>query len=199
MSVSEAICRRPGCLGHKMFQALPEALCHHVLHGPGGHPEAALRPRRNAPGGRRRSRRRCDGLSALEAILSAFRPEFVVNCVGVIKQRTEAVSPIQHHHQFAPLHKLANGCSLGRTHHSFQYPDCVFSGKRGGVHRRRSLRRRGSLRKNQVSRRGGVANALTLRTSIIGRNSPNTARCWTGSWHRTRKRFADTGGLSTPG
>src|ERR1019366_6012805 len=27
---------------------------------------------------------------ALEAILSAFRPEYVVNCVGVIKQRAEA-------------------------------------------------------------------------------------------------------------
>src|SRR4051794_12404654 len=32
--------------------------------------------------------------SALEAVLSAFRPEFVVNCVGVIKQRAAAVSPI---------------------------------------------------------------------------------------------------------
>src|ERR1019366_4866594 len=31
---------------------------------------------------------------ALEAMLSAFRPQYVVNCVGIIKQRAEALSPI---------------------------------------------------------------------------------------------------------
>src|ERR1039458_8526412 len=33
-------------------------------------------------------------LPALEAVLSALRPEYVVNCVGVIKQRSDAVFPI---------------------------------------------------------------------------------------------------------
>src|ERR1017187_9152259 len=45
---------------------------------------------------------------ALEAILPAFRPEYVVNCVGVIKQRAEAVSPIPSITSSPPLpHKLA--------------------------------------------------------------------------------------------
>src|SRR5664280_2270559 len=83
-----------GMLGHKMFQLLRErfsgAFCtvrEHEL-------EAPLDRVELLQGDDVIRGVDVTDFPALEAMLSAFRPEYVVNCVGVIKQRAEAVSPI---------------------------------------------------------------------------------------------------------
>src|ERR1035441_4322503 len=107
---------------------------------------------------------------ALEAILSAFRPEYVVNCVGVIKQRAEAASPIPSitinsllPHKLAQMAALWGGCVI---HFS---TDCVFSGKRGGYVEEDHSDAEDLYGKTKFLGEVAVANALTLRTSIIGR------------------------------
>jgi dTDP-4-dehydrorhamnose reductase len=107
---------------------------------------------------------------ALAAILSAFRPEFVVNCVGVIKQRAEAVSPIPSIAINSLLpHKLAQMAAHwgGRVVHFST--DCVFSGKRGGYTEEDRSDAEDLYGRTKFLGEVAVANALTLRTSIIGR------------------------------
>ena len=107
---------------------------------------------------------------ALEAILSAFRPEYVVNCVGVIKQRAEAVSPIPSITINSLLpHKLVQMAAHwgGRVIHFST--DCIFSGKRGNYTEEDRPDAEDLYGKTKFLGEVAVANALTLRTSIIGR------------------------------
>src|ERR1017187_1035651 len=107
---------------------------------------------------------------ALEALLSSSRPEYVVNCVGVIKQRAEAVSPIPSITINSLLpHKLAQMAARwgGRVIHFST--DCVFSGKRGGYTEEDHSDAEDLYGKTKFLGEVAVANALTLRTSIIGR------------------------------
>ena len=107
---------------------------------------------------------------ALQTTLSAFRPEYIVNCVGVIRQRAEAVSPIPSITTNALLpHKLAQMASHwdGRVIHFST--DCVFSGKRGGYTEEDPSDAEDLYGKTKFLGEVAVANALTLRTSIIGR------------------------------
>ncbi len=106
----------------------------------------------------------------LDAILSAFRPEYVINCVGIIKQRTEAVSPIPSITLNSLLpHKLAQMASNwgGRVIHFST--DCVFSGKRGKYVEEDHCDAEDLYGKTKFLGEVVVPNALTLRTSIIGR------------------------------
>jgi dTDP-4-dehydrorhamnose reductase len=107
---------------------------------------------------------------ALDAILSAFRPEYVVNCIGVIKQRVEALSPIPSITINSLLpHKLAQIVARwgGRVIHFST--DCVFSGKRGQYTEEDLSDTEDLYGKTKFVGEVTVANALTLRTSIIGR------------------------------
>jgi dTDP-4-dehydrorhamnose reductase len=107
---------------------------------------------------------------ALEAILSAFRPEFVVNCVGVIKQRPEAFSPIPSITINSLLpHKLAQVVTRwgGRVVHFST--DCVFSGKCGNYTEEDISDAVDLYGKTKFLGEVAAVNTLTLRTSIIGR------------------------------
>jgi dTDP-4-dehydrorhamnose reductase len=107
---------------------------------------------------------------ALEAILWAFRPEYVVNCVGIVKQRAESVSPIPSITINSLLpHKLAQMAAPwgGRLIHFST--DCVFSGKRGGYSEEDHSDAEDLYGKTKFLGEAAVDNALTLRTSIIGR------------------------------
>lgn len=159
-----------GMLGHKMYQVLLDLYpdTGTTLVGP-----------LNAPHYQRvelfRRGRVFDRVDALderrvESLLNELRPEFVVNCVGLVKQRPEACSPLSTIALNALLpHRLARSVERwsGRVIHFST--DCVFSGRKGQYSeddpsdaedlygRSKSL---GELR---------CANALTLRTSIVGR------------------------------
>ncbi len=108
---------------------------------------------------------------SFDAFLAGLRPDVVVNCVGIIKQRREATDPVPsivvnalHPHRLAAL--LARW--QGRLVHVST--DCVFSGSRGAYREddaadATDLYGRSKLLGEVVDR----DNAVTLRTSIIGR------------------------------
>lgn len=157
-------------LGHKMFQVLRErfvgVICtvrSDIRHSPLDRVEL-LQREDVIPG--------VDvaDFPALETTLSAFRPDYIINCVGVIKQRAEAASPIPSITINSLLpHKLAQMASHwgGRVIHFST--DCVFSGKRGGYTEEDQSDAEDLYGKTKFLGEVAVANALTLRTSIIGR------------------------------
>lgn len=106
----------------------------------------------------------------LVKVLSTLEPEWIVNCVGVIKQRAEAACPIPTItiNSLLPhkLAELAAGWGGRLIHFS---TDCVFSGKRGGYTEQDLSDAEDLYGKTKFLGEVSAANSLTLRTSIIGR------------------------------
>lgn len=121
--------------------------------------------------------RRCfDGVDVtdwqrLERLLRDLHPDALVNCVGVVKQRPEATSPIPSIQINSLLpHRLAALVAEwgGRLVHFST--DCVFSGRRGSYTEADPTDAEDLYGRSKAL--GEVTeepNALTLRTSIIGR------------------------------
>jgi len=108
---------------------------------------------------------------ALVSLLTQTRPDVIINCVGLIKQLSSAKDPLV----ALPLnalfpHKLARLASLSRTRLVHISTDCVFSGATGH-YTEDSIADATDL--YGVSKHLGEVvtydNAVTLRTSIIGR------------------------------
>jgi dTDP-4-dehydrorhamnose reductase len=107
---------------------------------------------------------------ALRRRVEGWKPEFIVNCIGIVKQRDEAMSAISGITVNALLpHRLAEAAAGwgGRLIHFST--DCVFSGRTGG-YREEDVSDADDLY-GRTKFLGEVAgpNAVTLRTSIIGR------------------------------
>lgn len=110
---------------------------------------------------------RADG--PLAAVFDKFRPEAVVNAVGIVKQRPEAEEAIASIELNALLpHRLALMCRTAGARLIHMSTDCVFSGDRGGYTEADACDARDlyglSKRLGEVTGPG----CLTLRTSIIG-------------------------------
>jgi len=160
-----------GMLGHKMFQTLGERFpgTRGTLRTPKTDPRFAGIPLLQGGG-------IVDGVdvmdeAALRAQLESLRPDVVVNCIGVIKQRDAAHDPIPSitinsllPHRLAAWLRPWNGRLI---HFS---TDCVFSGRRGG-YREDDLSDAEDLygKSKFLGETRDTPNALTLRTSIIGR------------------------------
>jgi dTDP-4-dehydrorhamnose reductase len=102
--------------------------------------------------------------------LRALRPAVVINCVGIIKQRSEAKSPLPSLTINALLpHRIAECIAEwdGRLIHFST--DCVFSGNRGGYRETDHSDAEDLYGKSKFLGETDTANAITLRTSIIGR------------------------------
>ena len=161
-----------GMLGHKVFQTLraqsPDVCCtvrtsaaEAAALAPGLFPrnEARLIPHVD-----------CADLPALERLLAERRPRVVVNCVGVIKQRAESKDAIPSITINALLpHLLAQWLERwgGRLIHFST--DCVFSGVRGAYTEADASDAADLYGRTKYLGEVSVRNALTLRTSIIGR------------------------------
>lgn len=159
-----------GMLGHKMFQVLghryPDTWC-------------TLRERRNhSPLGQMalfQSAKVVDGLDAanleaLERLVREIRPAVIVNCIGVIKQRPEAQDVIGSITVNALLpHRLARVASEwdGRLIHFST--DCVFSGRKGQYREADDPDPVDLYGRTKLLGEVAAENALTLRTSFIGR------------------------------
>jgi dTDP-4-dehydrorhamnose reductase len=108
--------------------------------------------------------------AVLAACLRAHRPEVVVNCVGIIKQRAAAHQHLVSIAVNALLpHQLAELCREwgGRLIHFST--DCVFSGRRGNYAEDDPSDAEDLYGKTKSLGEVDTTSALTLRTSIIGR------------------------------
>ncbi len=106
----------------------------------------------------------------LQRLLANYHPDYIVNCVGIIKQRDEAKTAIPSITINSLLpHKLAAMAQAwgGRVIHFST--DCVFSGRRGGYTEQNDSDAEDLYGKSKFLGEVATANALTLRTSIIGR------------------------------
>jgi len=106
----------------------------------------------------------------VHAALSEIRPGYLINCIGVIKQRTDAVAPIPSITVNALLpHRLAKLAATwhGRLIHFST--DCVFSGDRGSYTEEDESDARDLYGRSKFLGETALPNALTLRTSMIGR------------------------------
>ncbi|MCE5199485.1 MAG: SDR family oxidoreductase [Armatimonadota bacterium] len=111
---------------------------------------------------------------ALEQMLREQQPDVIVNCIGIIKQRDEAHSAIPSITINSLLpHKLAEAAAEwgGRVIHFST--DCVFSGKKGCYTEDDPSDAEDLYGKSKYLGEVTAANALTLRTSIIGRELSN--------------------------
>jgi len=105
----------------------------------------------------------------LRGLLTEIQPDFIVNCVGIIKQRDEAKRAIPSITINALMpHKLVEFAEKwgGRVIHPST--DCVFSGKRGGYAEDDLSDAEDLYGKSKFLGELHYDNTLTLRTSIIG-------------------------------
>jgi dTDP-4-dehydrorhamnose reductase len=159
-----------GMLGHKMFQTLrrrfPRTLA--TIRGTArdqAHGRIGLLQEGNVI-------EHVDVLNepALVECLRAHRPDVVVNCIGIVKQRAAAKSHLPSIAINALLpHRLAELCGAweGRLIHFST--DCVFSGKQGNYAEDDPSDAEDLYGKSKFLGEVQAPNALTLRTSIIGR------------------------------
>ena len=159
-----------GMLGHKMFQTLRTRFSNTsgTIHG--ALPEDRLANISLLQNGNVMAFVDAENFPALAATLRRCEPDVIVNCIGVIKQRTEAKAAVPSIKINALLpHRLAEVCSEwgGRLIHFST--DCVFSGERGNYTEEDESDAKDLYGKTKYLGEVATDNALTLRTSIIGR------------------------------
>jgi dTDP-4-dehydrorhamnose reductase len=107
---------------------------------------------------------------SVERVLDERRPDVVVNCIGVIKQRPEAQMPMPSIalNSLFP-HRLAAAAASrgGRVVHFST--DCVFSGHKGAYTESDASDAEDLYGKTKFLGEVATTNAITLRTSIVGR------------------------------
>lgn len=107
---------------------------------------------------------------ALIAVLGEIKPDVVINCVGLIKQLAVANDPLSALPINAMLpHRLAHLCELLEARLVHISTDCVFSGLTGMYTEEDSSDANDLYGKSKyIGELHNQANAITLRTSIIG-------------------------------
>ena len=106
----------------------------------------------------------------LEAIFRAAKPQAVVNCIGIIKQRREAKDPLMSIAINSMLpHRVASLCDLVGARMIHISTDCVFSGRKGGCTEFDVSDAEDLYGRTKFLGEVHDAHVVTLRTSIIGR------------------------------
>ncbi len=109
-------------------------------------------------------------LECLARVFAEFRPETVVNCAGIVKQRIEAEGIILSLEINSLLpHRLSVLCKATGARLIHLSTDCVFSGKRGMYTEKDPSDAEDLYGRSKFLGEVSDAHCLTLRTSIIGR------------------------------
>lgn len=159
-----------GMLGHKMLQVLGASFdnVRGTMRGTLADPRySAIR---SFASGRVVESFDATNLDELRALLDDSRPDVVVNCIGMIKQRPEGTDPVLNIELNALLpHAAAKHISRwgGRLIHFST--DCVFSGRKGDYTEEDPSDAEDIYGKSKYLGEALPENALVLRTSIIGR------------------------------
>lgn len=107
-----------------------------------------------------------------DSLLQAFirvRPDWVINCVGLVKQLADAENPLQVIPINAILpHRIARLCELVGAKLVHMSTDCVFSGERGGYCESDTPDAKDLYGRSKLLGEVNYPHTVTLRTSIIG-------------------------------
>jgi dTDP-4-dehydrorhamnose reductase len=111
-----------------------------------------------------------DNTDSIVAALNQIRPEVIVNCIGIIKQTKAAKDPLV----ALPInsifpHRLARLATLLGARVVHISTDCVFSGKKGNYSECDTPDADDLYGRSKLMGELDAPNAITLRTSIIGR------------------------------
>lgn len=110
-----------------------------------------------------------ENTDALLDVFSRVRPDCVINCIGLVKQRREAYDPLVVLPINAMLpHRLVYFCSLVGARLVHVSTDCVFEGTRGNYNEDDVSDAADLYGKSKYIGEVQGANVITLRTSIIG-------------------------------
>ena len=110
-----------------------------------------------------------ENTDALLDVFSRVRPECVINCIGLVKQRSEAHDPLVVLPINAMLpHRLAYFCSMVGARLVHVSTDCVFQGTRGNYNEDDISDAADLYGKSKYLGEVQGENVITLRTSIIG-------------------------------
>jgi dTDP-4-dehydrorhamnose reductase len=106
----------------------------------------------------------------VSATVRRVRPDYVLNAIGLVKQRSEASDPIQaiSINSLFP-HQIAAVCRVESARLIHFSTDCVFSGARGGYTEDDIPDPVDLYGRSKLLGEIDAAHVLTLRTSIIGR------------------------------
>ena len=106
----------------------------------------------------------------LESIFRTVRPEAVVNCIGIIKQLKESKDPMLSLSINSMLpHRVSRLCELVGARMIHISTDCVFSGRKGLYTESDISDAEDLYGRSKFLGEVHDAHAVTLRTSIIGR------------------------------
>ena len=157
-----------GMLGHMAFDVLGREYGHEVY----GTVRSERVRRHFATDAQSRIYTGIDGTDTdmLIMIISRVRPDVVINCIGVVKQLATADDPLVALPLNAILpHRLARACDLANVRLVHVSTDCVFSGKAGGYTEASQPDAYDLYGRSKLLGEVDYPNAITLRTSIIGR------------------------------
>lgn len=114
----------------------------------------------------------------LETLVERVKPDVLVNCIGIIKQRAEAKAAIPSIERNALLpHRLAALVDRWQGRLIHFSTDCVFSGKRGSYTEDDTADAEDLYgRSKYLGEVGHLSGVLTLRTSMIGREVTGSKR-----------------------
>lgn len=105
----------------------------------------------------------------VDAIVEQWRPEAVINCVGIVKQRSEAKAAIPSIEINALLpHRLLVSCQAHGARLVHVSTDCVFSGRTGNYRESDTPDPVDLYGRSKLLGEVEEAPGLTLRTSIVG-------------------------------
>jgi dTDP-4-dehydrorhamnose reductase len=107
--------------------------------------------------------------ASISAAVNTFKPEAIVNAVGIVKQRSEASDAILSIEVNSLLpHRLSQLCSETGARLVHLSTDCVFSGDKGMYTEGDLEDARDLYGRSKLLGEVGDENSATLRTSIIG-------------------------------
>lgn len=108
-------------------------------------------------------------LERLTEVMAGFRPDAVVNCVGIVKQRAIAKDAIPSLEINSLLpHRLAVLCRMAGARLVHMSTDCVFSGRTGNYLEDHPSDAEDLYGRSKYLGEVAESHCLTLRTSIIG-------------------------------
>lgn len=105
---------------------------------------------------------------ALRRMIEVFKPKVVINCIGVVKQRTVEPEEMIDINSVYP-HKLARLCREQFVRLIHFSTDCVFSGDRGSYDENFTPDAYDLYGRSKLLGEVSDVGCITLRTSIIGR------------------------------